>query len=121
MAASASRAPARTAPANLNGRRWGQLAAAAFLTKFVIRKEVSASQHLWRGGGLMDGAPLMKFLKGKNGAGTPEEDAIASRLTAVTNRGKVEVSGYAAFEGAQHRSAPMQRLFHSPGEDGVSA
>jgi hypothetical protein len=63
----------------------------------------------------------MRFLKGKNGARTPEDNAVFARLTAVTNRGKFEVSGYAAFEGAQHRTAPTPRLFQSTGEEGVGS
>jgi|KBSMisStaDraftv2_1062788.scaffolds.fasta_scaffold2837757_2 hypothetical protein len=63
----------------------------------------------------MDGAPLMRFMKGIRGAAAPEDEALSTRLNAVTNRGKVEVSKYTAFEGEPPHSHGRKR-FWSPGE-----
>lgn len=55
----------------------------------------------------MDGAPLMKFLRTAR-AGLPENAAMAARLSAVADRGKIEAAKYSGTEepaplGIQHR------------------
>ena len=57
----------------------------------------------------------MRFMKGRRGAAAPENDALSTRLNAVTNRGKIEVSKYAAAEGEQPHGSSRKR-FWSPDE-----
>ena len=46
----------------------------------------------------MDGAPLMRLLRQKDETETPERDALVMRLSAVSGRGKAEISNYAVPE-----------------------
>lgn len=82
---------------------------------FAFHKEVSGSRRKWRGGGLMDGAPLMRFMKRIGGAAAPENDSLSTRLNSVTNRGKAEGSNYAGLEGEQPQKGSRKR-FWSPDE-----
>lgn len=60
----------------------------------------------------LDGAPLMRFFKRATGADAPEDEAAATRLQAVTHRGKVETARYPSRDGQVEAPVP-QRLFRS--------
>jgi len=63
----------------------------------------------------LDGAPLMRLFKRAAGAEAPEDEAAATRLLAVTQRGKVETSRYPSREAAAE-APPQQRRFGLPQE-----
>ena len=58
----------------------------------------------------------MRFLKGMRDVGSPDNDAITARLSAVTSRGKMEVSSYHCGEGQS-----VERRFFAPDEVEASA
>lgn len=51
----------------------------------------------------------MRFLKAVRDLGSPENDAVTARLSAVTSRGKVEVSSYHCAE-----AQSVERRFFAP-------
>lgn len=56
----------------------------------------------------------MRFLKGMRDVVSPDNDAVTARLSAVTSRGKIEVSSYHCGE-----SPSVERRFFSPDEAGT--
>ncbi len=58
----------------------------------------------------------MRFLKGMRDYVSPDNGAVTARLSAVTNRGKIEVSSYHCGE-----SAPVERRLWSQDEVGAEA
>ena len=59
---------------------------------------------------VLDGAPLMKFMKQKGDAETPEREALVGRISAISSRGKAESSHYASC-GEPYASPPAKRVF----------
>ncbi len=58
----------------------------------------------------------MRFLKGMRDYVSPDNDAVTARLSAVTSRGKIEVSSYHCGE-----SASVERRLWSQDEVGADA
>jgi hypothetical protein len=83
-------------------------------TVFGFRKGMSRSRHTWRGGGFWDGAPLMRILRRKEAADSPEAEAVAERLCAIATRGKNDVSSPESREGAP--PADIKQRFWTPDE-----
>jgi hypothetical protein len=63
----------------------------------------------------LDGAPLMRLFKRAARADAPEDEAAATRLLAVAQRGKVETSRYPSRDAAAE-PPPPQRRFGLPQE-----
>lgn len=58
----------------------------------------------------LDGAPLMRLFKRAAGPEAPEDEAAATRLLAVTQRGKAETSRYPSRDGSAEASVPQRRF-----------
>jgi hypothetical protein len=59
----------------------------------------------------LDGAPVMRFFNRLSSAVGPTDDALATRLGAIADRGKLEIAGYAGSP-----PVPVEKRFWSPDE-----
>jgi len=57
----------------------------------------------------------MRFLKSMRAPGAAENAALAERLSAITNRGRVELSSYPVLDEPSEPQG-MQRIFWTPDE-----